>query len=222
MRYERLNLLSRIEEGFGKKPITLLLGPRQCGKTTLARHYAGRPDTHWFDLEDYLHEAAWKIIRWAHSGLCVVPPFFANVAKRVRKAPKLYLRDTGLLHALMGIETVEQLQTSGRMGFSWESFCLEHLIHEAGLAGEDCFHYSVQSGAEMDLVTTVGGAVFGFEFKHNDVPVMTKSMRTAADDLGAKRVFVLYPGLDTFEMDSSGRFVALAWRDLAQFRSRFA
>src|SRR5271156_5015900 len=57
MRYERRNLLSLIEEGFAKKPITLLLGPRQCGKTTLARYYAARPDTHWFDLEDYLHRS---------------------------------------------------------------------------------------------------------------------------------------------------------------------
>jgi hypothetical protein len=389
MRYERPNLLSRIEEGFGKKPITLLLGPRQCGKTTLARHYAGRPDTHWFDLEDYLHRSrlednpmgtlgplrgrvvldevqilpelfpalrvladrpemparflllgsasphlAWhsaetlagRVFRiemagftgsevgihhqqtlWlrggfpdsfnaasdtdslkcrrdfisdflqrdlvalaesrlssqqlrrlllmlaAHNGstvnasalgreisvdfktvqryldvlegaflLRVVPPFFANVAKRVRKAPKLYIRDTGLLHALMGLETVEQLQTSGRMGFSWESFCLEHLIQEAGLISEDCFHYSVQGGTEMDMVTTIGGTVLGFEFKHNDVPSITNSMRIAADDLGAKRVFVLYPGPDTFALDKSERFVALAWRNLAQFRSRFA
>ena len=57
MRYERSNLLSRIEEGLGKAPITLLLGPRQCGKTTLARYYDGRPDTHWFDLENYLHRS---------------------------------------------------------------------------------------------------------------------------------------------------------------------
>ena len=151
--------------------------------------------------------------------LRVVPPFSVNVAKRVRKTPKLYLRDTGLLHALLGLETMEQLQTSGRMGFSWESFCLEHLITEAGLAGEDCFHYSVQGGAEMDLVTTLGGAVFGFEFKHNDVPVITPSMRAAALDIGAKRVFLLYPGPDTFPMDESNQFVALAWRDLARLRS---
>src|ERR1700676_4568646 len=57
MRYERSNLLSRIEEGLRKEPITLLLGPRQCGKTTVARHYEGRPDTHWFDLENYVHRS---------------------------------------------------------------------------------------------------------------------------------------------------------------------
>src|ERR1019366_4166977 len=57
LRYERSDLLSRIDEGLGKAPITLLLGPRQCGKTTLARYYEGRPDTHWFDLENYLHRS---------------------------------------------------------------------------------------------------------------------------------------------------------------------
>ena len=153
--------------------------------------------------------------------LRVLPPFFANVAKRVRKAPKLYVRDTGLLHALLGLETTEQVQTSGRMGFSWESFCLEHLIQEAALAGEDCFYYTVQGGAELDVVTTVGGSVYGFEFKHGDVPSITKSMRVAAEDLGVKRVFQIYPGPDTFALDESGRFLAVAWRDLSTMRSRF-
>jgi hypothetical protein len=122
----------------------------------------------------------------------------------------------------MGLETVEQLQTSGRMGFSWESFCLEHLIQEAGLVGEDCFHYSVQGGAELDLVTTLGGDVLGFEFKHNDIPSITNSMRAAAEDLKVKRVFQVYPGPDTFALDTSGRFIALAWRDLPSLRSRMA
>jgi predicted AAA+ superfamily ATPase len=153
--------------------------------------------------------------------LRTLPPFHANVAKRLRKAPKLYLRDTGILHALLGLETAEQVQTSGRMGFSWESFCLESLIHEAGLTPEDCFHYSVQGGAELDLVTTVGGSVLGFEFKHGDAPQITRSMRDAADDLKAKRVFVIYPGPDSFALDESNRFVAIAWRDLQSVRSRF-
>ena len=150
----------------------------------------------------------------------VVPPFFANVPKRVRKAPKLFFRDSGLLHALLALETTEQVETCPTMGLSWESFCIEHLIHEAGLAEEDCFHYSVQSGAELDLVTTANGARFGFEFKHNDVPRITKSMHEAAADLGVKRVFQIYPGAETYEMDPAGQFVAVAWKDLANLRSR--
>jgi len=152
--------------------------------------------------------------------LRVVPPFFVNVAKRVRKAPKLYVRDTGILHALLGLETAEQVQTSGRMGFSWESFCLEHLLHEADMDGENCFYYTVQGGAELDLVAMSGGCVFGFEFKHSDTPSITKSMRVAAEDLKAKRVFVIYPGPDTFALDQAGRFVAVAWRDLSNLRPR--
>lgn len=152
--------------------------------------------------------------------LRVLPPFHANVSKRVRKAAKLYLRDTGVLHALLGLETIDQVLTSGRMGFSWESFCLEHVIHELGLSSDDCFHYSVQSGTEIDLVTAIGGANFGFEFMRGGVPQVTKSMHTAAEDLGLKRVFLVYPGADTFEFDRSGRFVAMAWRDLAQSRGR--
>ena len=385
MIYERSKLLSRIEEGLRTVPATLLLGPRQCGKTTLARHYEGRPDTHWFDLENYLHRSRLEdnpmgtlaplrglvvldeiqvlpslfpllrvladrpeqparflllgsasphlarqtaetlagrnfriemggftgeevgthlqatlwlrggfprsflagsdaaSLKWrrdfisdflqrdlpsladsrltaqqlrrllllvaSHHGQAVnasalgrdlgvdfktvqrylevlegayllrtLPPFFANVAKRVRKTPKLYLRDTGLLHALLGLETVEQVETSGRMGFSWEGFCLEHLIQQAGIAGEDCFHYSVQSGSELDLVAVHQGTLVGFEFKHSDAPRLTSSMSVAATDLGIRRVYVVYPGPDTFAMDEERRFVALAWRDVGRLQ----
>jgi uncharacterized protein len=105
------------------------------------------------------------------------------------------------------------------MGCSWESFCLEHLIHEAGLTDDDCFHYPVQGGAELDMVTTAGGSLFGFEFKRGDTPQITKSMRDAAEDLKVRRVFEIYPGPDTFALDKSGHFMALAWRDLLKLGS---
>ena len=71
----------------------------------------------------------------------------------------------------------------------------------------------------MDMVTNIGGSIFGFEFKRGDVPQVTKSMRVAADDLGLSRVFQIHPGPDTFPMEESGRFVALAWRDLSSLPS---
>ena len=382
MIYSRQNLLRRIEKGFLESPIVLLLGPRQCGKTTLARHFEGRPDVHWFDLENYLHASRladnpagtldplrgfvifdeiqraphlfpylrvladrptlparflllgsgspslastsgetlagrtfhiemagfsasevgndyqsrlWlrggfprsflsssdaDSLKWrrdfisdflgrdlpslaamrisaqqlrrlllllaSENGMPInasnlgrnlgidfktaqryldvleaafitrtLPPYHANVAKRVRKTPKLFFRDTGILHALLGLETLEQAETSGRMGFSWESFCLDHLIREGGLPAEDCFHYSVQSGAELDLVLQRGGQTLGFEFKHSDVPQVTPSTRSAADDVNANRVFIVYPGPTSFPMDPANRFWALAWRDIS-------
>jgi hypothetical protein len=72
----------------------------------------------------------------------------------------------------------------------------------------------------MDLVLSSGGTTCGFEFKHGAVPVTSKSMRVAADDLHLKRVFILYPGLDTFPLDEAERFIAVAWRDLASIRTR--
>lgn len=382
MSYHRPKLLARIEEGLQVSPVTLLLGPRQCGKTTLARHFESRPDTHWFDLHNYLHRSQLEdnpmgvlgplrglvildevqtlpelfpllrvladrpeqparflllgsasphlirqssetlagrnfriemsgfsgvevgtaqqahlwlrggfpksfmapddrlSLKWrrdfisdflqrdlpmlidsrldpgqlrrlllllaSHHGQAVnassmardlgvdfktvqryldvmggayllrtLSPFSANVAKRVRKTPKIYLRDTGLLHALLGLETVQQLDTSGRMGFSWEGFCLEHLIADGGVNAEDCFHYSVQSGAEMDLVTFMRGEWVGFEFKHHAVPKLSPSMQVAADDLGLRRVYLVYPGADSFPLDPAARFQALPWKDIA-------
>jgi predicted AAA+ superfamily ATPase len=386
--YPRKRLLDLLAEGLKQQPVTLLLGPRQCGKTTLARYYEGRPDTTWFDMENYVHRsrlednlmgtlgslrglvvidevqivpqvfpllrvladrpempakflllgsASPRLIRqasetmagrvfriemsgftgsevghhhqqrlWLRGGfpksflpesdgdsmkwrrdfvsdflqrdlpalaesrvspqqlrrlllvlancngqginasaigrdigvdfktvqryldvldgayiIRTISPFFTNVAKRVRKSPKLYFRDTGLLHALLGLETLDQIQTWPRMGFSWESFCIEHLIHDACLAGEDCFHYSVQGGAEIELVTSLGGSLYGFDCKHADNPKLTKSMHDVAQDLGLKRVFAVYPGNDTFPLDESQRFFALAWRDVISCQSRF-
>lgn len=145
-----------------------------------------------------------------------LPPYAANVSKRLRKAPRLYFRDTGLLHALLQIGGWEQLQNYDRRGFSWEGFCLEHLLHLSPFDPDRCFYYSVQGGAEIDLVIDYGGQVIGFEFKHADLPRMTRSMAEAADDIGAHRVFIVHPGTESFELGGEERFRALAWRDISR------
>ncbi|MFA5266165.1 MAG: ATP-binding protein, partial [Opitutaceae bacterium] len=90
-----------------------------------------------------------------------LPPFFNNVGKRLRKAPKLYMRDSGLLHALLQIRNPAQLYATQRSGASWEGFCIEQVIALTRVREEECFTWSVQSGAEVDLVLNVFGGPVG-------------------------------------------------------------
>jgi hypothetical protein len=106
--------------------------------------------------------------------------------------------------------------------FCCSSISTSFLIREADLEGDECAHYSVQGGAEFDMVTSLGGSVIGFEFKHGDVPRITRSMRDAADDVQARRVLLVYPGAESCVLDEVERFVALAWRDLPSLRDRIA
>ena len=125
-------------------------------------------------------------------------PWFVNIKKRQRKAPKLYLRDTGLLHTLLELEDQRALLSSPRVGASWEGFCIEEII--AALGDDNVYYWAAHSGAEVDLLVTRGGRTFGFEFKYTDTPKTTRSMHTAIRDLGLTRLFVIYPGTRVIEL----------------------
>ena len=129
-----------------------------------------------------------------------LPPWIENTGKRLVKAPKIYVRDSGLLHALLGLRTPAEVRSHPRFGASWEGFALEHAI---GLlnAERDAYFWGTHGGAELDLLITRGGAKYGFEFKFTDAPATTKSMRVAMADLRLKRLFVVYPGTRRFELD---------------------
>jgi uncharacterized protein len=131
---------------------------------------------------------------------CRLPPWFENTGKRLVKAPKIYLRDSGLLHALLGLRTPAEVRSHPRLGASWEGFALEQAI---GLlqAERDAYFWATHGGAELDLFLTRGGAKHGFEFKFSETPSTTKSMRVALADLGLKRLFVVYPGTRRFALD---------------------
>lgn len=120
-------------------------------------------------------------------------PWFENTGKRVVKAPKVYFRDTGLLHALLGLRTGPQILAHPRMGFSWEGFAMDEVIRAAG-AERDAFFYRTHAGAEIDLVITRGGRRYGFEFKFADTPRVTRSMHVALSDLKLKHIWMVYPG----------------------------
>ena len=124
--------------------------------------------------------------------LRVLPPWFENLGKRQRRAPKAYLRDSGLLHTLLGIDAPDRLLSHPTLGSSFEGFAL-NLVAEA-LPTRDVYYWSVHSGPELDLLAFVGGKRFGFEFKYTDAPVMTSSMTRAFDDLGLDALYAVYPG----------------------------
>lgn len=120
-------------------------------------------------------------------------PWFVNTGKRLVKAPKVYFRDSGLLHSLLGLKNLPQIQAHPKLGFSWEGFALEEVIRMTS-ADRDAFFYKTHSGAELDLLISRGGKSYGFEFKYGDAPQATKSMRVVTQDLKLKQLWVIYPG----------------------------
>ncbi len=137
-------------------------------------------------------------------------PWHANIAKRQVKAPKVYLRDSGLLHQLWGIKNAEQLQTYPRLGASWEGYALEEVVRGQGYSSEDVYFWAVHEQAELDLLATVDGALLGFEFKYTDQPKLTKSMSAAVDLLNLKRLVVVYPGNLRFPLSERVEAVPLS------------
>ena len=135
------------------------------------------------------------------SGALVVrqlQPWYENLGKRQVKAPKVYVRDPGLLHALLGIDSASALRAHPKVGASWEGFVLEELI---GLAGErDAYYWRTQAGAELDLLLVSRGRRIGVEVKYADAPAMTRSMHACIESLKLDRLYVVYPGSDTYAL----------------------
>ena len=126
-------------------------------------------------------------------------PWFANVGKRQVRAPKLFIRDSGLLHALLGLGTFAALEGHPKLGASWEGFALEQAILTAG--ERNAHYWATQAGAELDLLLMLQGRHYGIEAKYSDAPRMTKSMIHATHDLELQRLFVVYPGAQRYALD---------------------
>ena len=122
----------------------------------------------------------------------VLPPWFENLGKRLVKSPKVYLRDSGILHSLLGLDNPAQLAMHPVYGASWEGFALEQTLIAHG--NGDAYFYRTQRGAELDLMLLSGGRRWGFEFKCSDAPRTTKSMHIVKEDLGLEHLWVVYPG----------------------------
>jgi len=128
----------------------------------------------------------------------VLPPWHENLKKRQLKAPKLYVRDSGLLHSLFELESADHLSGHPKVGASWEGFVIEQLV--AGTGSRSAYYWATHAGAELDLMLIIRGKRYGFEFKRGDAPGATKSMHTALQDLGLDHLWVVYPGTESYRL----------------------
>ena len=124
----------------------------------------------------------------------------ANLRKRQVKSPKVYIRDSGLLHSLLDIASSRDLHRHPKLGASWEGFLLEAVIHQLGASAGQCYFWATHTGAELDLLVVRRGRRYGFEFKRTTAPHVTPSMRSALEDLQLTRLHVIHAGLDSFPL----------------------
>jgi predicted AAA+ superfamily ATPase len=122
------------------------------------------------------------------------------LGKRLVKTPKIYFRDSGLFHTLCGIASGADLMTHPKLGASWEGFALEEIIQAR--QPDQAWFYAVHSGSELDLLMEAGGQRVGVEFKRADAPAATRSMHVAITDLGLDELWVVYPGIRAYSLDT--------------------
>ena len=134
-------------------------------------------------------------------------PWYVNLGKRLVKSPKIYLRDSGIFHALQGIHDMGDLLTHPKLGASWEGFALEEVL--AAFKPDEAWYYAVHSGSELDLFFRHKGKRIGVEFKRMDAPRMTKSMRVVMQDLELDQLYVIYPGTRRYKLDEGVEVVPL-------------
>ncbi len=143
--------------------------------------------------------------------LRVLQPWFENLGKRLVKSPKLYIRDTGVLHALLGMQESGELPRHPSYGASWEGFGIEQTLIAHG--DRDAFFYGTQGSAELDLLLLRRGKRWGFEYKCTDAPKPTRSMHVSINDLKLEHLWVVYPGSRRYEMDE--KLTALPLQEVA-------
>jgi predicted AAA+ superfamily ATPase len=128
----------------------------------------------------------------------ILPPWFENLRKRQVKSPKVYIRDSGLLHSLLQLSNLAELQGHPKIGASWEGFAVEQII--GVLKTRDAYFWATHAGTELDLMVTIKGKRYGFEFKYADAPRRSRSMHTALQDLNLHHLWVIYPGDQKYDL----------------------
>ena len=134
-----------------------------------------------------------------------LPPWYENLKKRQVKSPKVYIRDSGLLHQLLGIKTQKELLSHPKLGASWEGFVVEEILRL--VQPDEAYFWATHTGAELDLLMLIGGHRIGVEVKRGDAPRLTPSMRSALGDLGLRHLTVIYPGARAYDLSERVRVV---------------
>lgn len=130
----------------------------------------------------------------------ILNPWFENLEKRQIKSPKIYFRDSGILHALLGLRDETDFTNYPKLGSFWEGFALEEIIQQLHATPEECYFWGTQGGAELDLLILKNGKRFGFEVKYTDKPKITPSMKIAQADLKLDHLYVIFPGSVSFPL----------------------
>ncbi len=136
-------------------------------------------------------------------------PWHENLAKRQVKSPKIYVADSWLLHALLGLPTRHDLLGHPKVGASWEGFAIQQIIERLGAAHRNCYFWALHTGAELDLLVVEGGRRRGFEVNYTDSPKVTPSMRSAQEQLRLDSLDVLTAGTEVFPLGDRIRAVPL-------------
>jgi len=147
------------------------------------------------------------------SGVFMIRQLFswhANLKKRQVKAPKVYLRDTGLLHHLLGIRLEKELLTHPKCGASWEGYVIEETVYS--LRPDEAYYWATHNGAEIDLLMIKDGQMIGVECKRLDAPRLTPSMKIALHDLRLERILVIYPGSQRYKI--ADRIIAVPFEEV--------
>jgi predicted AAA+ superfamily ATPase len=140
----------------------------------------------------------------------VLQPWHENVRKRQVKSPKVYVRDSGVLHGLLGIREHRDLERHPKVGASWEGFLLQQVVGHLGASAEECFFWATHSGAELDLLWVRARRRWGFEFKRTSSPKLTSSLCVAIETLGLQKAFLVHAGDKTFPVHKHVTAVAAA------------
>lgn len=139
----------------------------------------------------------------------ILPLLSVNVRKRLRKAPTIHLRDSGIAHTLLGIESLFKLQTHPISGHTWESFCIDQIIRMTETRPEHCFSYSEQSGREVDLVLERPNGRFGFEIKSSESAMPNDAHRQLVKDLDLEKLYIVRRGEGSFNTGAATHSVGI-------------